>query len=109
MPTARFAHVVATCGNAEAHFVLTAPEKDRALQTAIKANRVTTVFQNAAGSTADRRVVGFEAGRARRFLIFPKTLKAFLGKNVIGIKYGLWASKELSKARRAGQKESADA
>jgi len=101
MPTARFAHVVATCGNPEAHFVLTAPEKDRTLQKAIKASRVMTVFQNAVGSKADRGVVGFEAGRARQFLIFPKTLRAFAGKTVIGIKYDLWASKELPKAERA--------
>lgn len=101
MPTARFARIVATCGNPEAHFVLTAPENDRTLQTAIKASRVMTVFQNAVGSKADRGVVGFEAGRARQFLIFPKTLKAFAGKDVIGIKYDLWASKELPKAERA--------
>ena len=43
MATVRFAKVVAKCGEPEAHLILIDPAKDRALQAAIKADRVMTV------------------------------------------------------------------
>jgi len=102
MGTARFADVVEQCGEPESHLILIEPAKDRELQAAIKAKRVMTVFQDTVGSKADRGVVGFELGPARQFLIFPKSLRAFEGKQIIGIKYELWSAKEPSKAERAG-------
>ncbi|MEO8353399.1 MAG: hypothetical protein ABI680_16845 [Chthoniobacteraceae bacterium] len=101
MKTARFATVVAKCGSPEIYLALMAPEKDRALQTAVKAQRVMTVSQESVGTKADRGEVGFEAGRARQFLIFPKSLRAFAGRTVVGVKYDLIGSREPPKSERA--------
>jgi hypothetical protein len=99
--TARFADVVKKCGKPEAHLLLIEPAKDRELQAAIQAHRVMTVFQEAAGHKADRGEVGFQPGPARQFLIFPKALRAFEGRNVVGIKYDLWSHEEPPKSERA--------
>jgi len=96
--TVRFANVVAKCGQPEAHLVLTLPAKDRALQGAIKRGRLMTVFQNSAEGRTDHGIVGFEPGKGRQFLIFPKSLHAFENRNVVGIKYELLAAEESSKA-----------
>lgn len=50
---------------------------------------------------ADRGEVGFEPGRARQFLIFPKSLRAFAGRTVVGVKYDLIGSREIPKSERA--------
>jgi len=94
MATVRFAKVVAKCGEPEAHLILMDPAKDRALQAAIKAERVLTVFQDSVGNRADHGTVGFHPGKERQYLIFPKPLRAFAGMDVIGIKYDLLATTE---------------
>ena len=63
------------------------PAKDRTLQAAIKSDRVMTLYQQSGGT--DHGVVGFEQGRSRQFLVFPKSLKAFDGQRIVGIKYDL--------------------
>jgi hypothetical protein len=87
--TARFSNVVRECGEPSSHLVFLDPAKDAALQSAIKANRVMTVFQDAAGTRADRGVVGFEPGRQRQYLVFPMPLNAFAGTTIVGINYDL--------------------
>jgi hypothetical protein len=101
MKTARFATVVEKCGTPEIYLALMAPEKDRALQTAVKAQRVMTVSQESVGTKADRGEVGFKPGRSRQFLIFPKSLRAFAGRTVVGVKYDLLGSREVPKSERA--------
>jgi len=73
MKTARFAAVVEAAGKPDTHLLLVSPEKDKALQAAIKAHRVMTVHQELVGNKADHGTVGFVPGRARQFLIFPKS------------------------------------
>ena len=46
-----------------------------------------TLYQQSGGT--DHGVVGFEQGRSRQFLVFPKPLKSFLGQRIVGIKYEL--------------------
>ena len=99
--TVRFTQVVERCGAPEAHLVLTDPTKDRALQSAIKAQRIMTVFQESVGTKADRGEIGFHPGPGRQFLVFPKSLKSFEGRSVVGIKYDLISSPELPKRERA--------
>jgi hypothetical protein len=65
------------------------PKKDKSFQSALKENRVMTVHQNATGSKADSGEVGYAKAGAGEILIFPKSLKRFEGKKVIGIKYDL--------------------
>ena len=63
------------------------PAKDKTLQAAIKSDRVMTLFQES--GVTDHGVVGFEQGRSRQFLVFPKPLKPFLSQRIVGIKYEL--------------------
>jgi hypothetical protein len=89
MKTARFAAVVEASGNPRTHLVLVSPENDKILQAAIKTHRVMTVHQELVGNKADHASVGFEAGRARQFLIFPKSISKFKGIHIVGVKYDL--------------------
>jgi hypothetical protein len=99
--TARFAKVVEKYGVPEPYLVFGAPEKDRRLKTAIKTNRVMTVFQPSVGTASDRGTIGFEPGTGRQFLIFPKSLRALSGKKIVGIKYDLLSSKKIPISQRA--------
>jgi hypothetical protein len=86
MSTVRFSKVLEACGKPDIHLLLIDPAKDKTLQAAIKSDRVMTLYQS--GGT-DHGVVGFEQGRSRQFLVFPKPLKSFSGQRIVGIKYEL--------------------
>lgn len=92
MDTVRFAKIVESCGKPDTHLLLMDPGKDKALQAAIKSHRVMTVHQESGSTKTDYGTVGFEEGTSRQFLLFPKTLKPFADKRVIGIKYDLLES-----------------
>jgi hypothetical protein len=85
--TVRFSKVLEACGKPDIHLLLIDPAKDRTLQAAIKSDRVMTLYQQSGGT--DHGVVGFEQGRSRQFLVFPKPLKPFLSQRIVGIKYEL--------------------
>jgi hypothetical protein len=85
--TVRFSKVIEACGKPDIHLLLIDPAKDKTLQAAIKSDRVMTLYQES-GST-DHGIVGFEQGRSRQFLVFPKSLKPFNGQRIVGIKYEL--------------------
>ena len=87
MSTVRFSKVIEACGKPDIHLLLIDPAKDKTLQAAIKSDRVMTLYQES-GST-DHGIVGFEQGRSRQFLVFPKSLKPFNGQRIVGIKYEL--------------------
>ena len=89
MKTAHFAAVVEAAGKPDTHLLLVSPEKDKALQAAIKTQRVMTVHQELVGNKADHGTVGFVPGPARQFLIFPKPISKFNGKHIVGINYDL--------------------
>jgi hypothetical protein len=99
--TARFAKVVEKYGAPKPYLVFGAPEKDRTLKAAIKTDRVMTVFQPSVGTASDRGTIGFEPGTGRQFLIFPKSLRALSGKEIVGIKYDLLKSKKIPISQRA--------
>jgi hypothetical protein len=99
--TVRFSEVVKRCGAPESHLALIAPAKDKPLQTAIKANRLMTVFQQNVGTKTDFGMVGFEEGSSRQYLIFPKSLRPFTGRKVVGIKYELLSTEEIPASERA--------
>jgi hypothetical protein len=107
MKTARFAAVVEIAGKPDTHLLLVSPEKDKALQAAIKKHRVMTVHQALVGNKADYATVGFVPGGARQFLIFPKSISKFSGMHIVGIKYELLEappSKGRAKPAKAAQK-----
>lgn len=62
-----------------------------------------TVFQESVGTKADRGEVGFHPGAGRQFLLFPKSLGAFAGKGVVGIKYELLESPPKTESRKAAK------
>ena len=101
MKTARFSKVVEKCGDPETYLLLMDPAKDRTFQAGLKAQRVMTVFQEAVGTKTDRGEVGFQPGRGRQFLVFPKSLTPFAGRTIVGIKYELISSPEVPKSERA--------
>lgn len=92
--TARFANIVKICGNPSPYLAFADPNKDPVFQKAVKTNRVMTVFQEATGHKTDHGEIGFLAGRSRQFLVFPRSLRAFAGRTIIGIKYELWNTPE---------------
>src|SRR4051794_6829647 len=89
--TIRFAKVVATSGQPEPYTLWSAPEKDRPFQAALKQHRVMTVHQANTGSKADYGEVGFDPEEHGSILLFPKSLKPFEGRKIIGVKYDLLA------------------
>jgi hypothetical protein len=97
MKTVRFSEIVNSSGKPDTHLLLTSPAKDRTLQAAIKSNRVMTVYQGSGSTKTDYGTIGFEEGSSRQFLLFPKTLKSFAGRRVVGIKYDLLESMLVSK------------
>ena len=87
MKTVRFSSLLEAAGEPEIHLLLTAPAQDRELQKALKENRVLTLVQEPTSTRSDYGVVGLEQETVGQVLIFPKSLKAYVGSKVIGIKY----------------------
>jgi hypothetical protein len=92
--TVRFSKIVETVGKPSVHVLWIDPEKDAILQKAIKANRVMTIHQRPDGTKTDYGTIGFEKNVPGQVLIFPKSLRSFADKRVIGVKYDLleWAT-----------------
>ncbi|HEX2860769.1 MAG TPA: hypothetical protein VHN79_03985 [Lacunisphaera sp.] len=91
MKTARFKQVVAKCGRPEVHLSFSRPAKDEVLQKAAAANRLLTVQQESRGGKKDHGAVGLHPGKSVQYLLFPKSLRAYLGRNIVGIDYALLA------------------
>jgi hypothetical protein len=105
MSTVRFSKILEACGKPDIHLLLIDPAKDKTLQAAIKSDRVMTLYQQSGGT--DHGVVGFQQGRSRQFLVFPKPLKPFLGQRIVGIKYELLEDSPVPKKETA-KKEAAE-
>lgn len=88
---ARFSVVVAKCGQPEVHLTLVAPEKDPELQRLEKQGRVMSVHQARRGPGTDYGVVGLLPERGAQLLVFPKSLRRFAGKRIVGLNYDLLA------------------
>jgi hypothetical protein len=85
--TARFSAIVDKCGQPEVHTLWQKPKADRHFQSLLKNNRVMTVRPTESGT--DFGEVGFNQKAGARFLAFPKSLKRFEGKRIIGIDWSL--------------------
>ena len=83
----RFAEVVEKCGEPEVYTLWQKPKADKHLQSMLKNNRAMTILQSEAGS--DFGLVGFREGKGARYLVFPKSLKRFIDRRVVGIKWEL--------------------
>ena len=85
--TARFSHVIESCGKPQVYTLWQKPSADRYLQAQIKNNRVMTMLKTESGT--DFGIVEFKESREARYLIFPKSLKRFAEKRIIGIDWAL--------------------
>jgi hypothetical protein len=112
MKTARFSEVVKRSGRPEVHLTWTVGSDDKVLKSALKQSRVLTVHQNLSGSKKDFGSVGVEAGGDAQFLIFPRSLRRYTGKRIVGIDYDLLEEKlslgpKVKTPKRASQEQRA--
>ncbi len=89
MSTVRFTKLVAAAGRPETALVFENPQENPALNRAAREQRVLTVLRENIGAKAARGQVGLVPGRNTTYLVFPRSLKAFEGQTVIGIKFDL--------------------
>ena len=81
--TIRFSHIVEECGQPNVYTLWETPTADRRFQAQLKNNRVMTVQKGESGT--DFGIIGFKERKGARYLVFPKSLKQFADKRVIGI------------------------
>lgn len=101
MKSVRFSVLVDEAGKPDTYLLFVKAEEDKTFQKAIKAKRVMTVFQNASGNKTDHGEIGFLPGPSRQYLVFPKSVGAFHGRRVVGVKYELLESAPIPKSKRA--------
>jgi hypothetical protein len=85
--TARFSQVVEKCSRPQVYTLWQKPAADRHLQAQIKNSRVMTIQKSESGT--DFGVVGFKGRKGATYLVFPKSLKRFADKRIIGIDWAL--------------------
>jgi hypothetical protein len=85
--TVRFSQVVERCGKPQVYTLWQKPSADRHLQAQIKNYRVMTILKSDSGT--DFGVSAFKESTDARYLIFPKSLKRFADKRIIGIDWSL--------------------
>jgi hypothetical protein len=81
--TIRFSQIVEKCGQPIVYTLWKKPAADRRFQAQLKNNRVMTVQKSESGT--DFGIIGFKERKGARYLVFPKSLKQFVDKRVIGI------------------------
>ena len=87
MKTVRFQQIVAASGRPEIYLTWSAPEDDASLMKALKQCRVMTLHQTVRGTAKDYGTVGLQMGAHAQILIFPRSLKRFSDRRVVGIDY----------------------
>ena len=85
--TVRFSQIVEECGKPQVYTLWQKPSTDRHLQAQMKKNRVMTVLKSETGT--DFGIIGLKESKEARYLIFPKSLKRFTEKRIIGIDWSL--------------------
>ena len=89
--TSRFSEIVDKAGEPEVYTLWQKPAHERHLQSAIKNHRVMTIQK--ADTGAEFGIAGFKETRGASYLVFPKSLKRFENRRIIGIKWELVKSK----------------
>ena len=85
--TTRFSQIVEKCGKPQVYTLWQKPSADRHLQSQLKNDRVMTILKSQGGT--DFGIVGLKESKDARYLIFPKSLKRFSGKRIVGINWAL--------------------
>ena len=81
--TVRFSKIMEECGQPNVYILWQKPSSDRHFQSQLKNNRVMTVQKSDSGT--DFGMVGFKERKGATYLVFPKSLKRFADRRVIGI------------------------
>jgi hypothetical protein len=89
--TVRFAEVVEKAGRPETYTIWQKLAADRHLQSQIKNNRVMTIQRSDSGT--EFGIAGFKQVKGASYLVFPKSLKRFENKRVVGINWDLVGGK----------------
>lgn len=92
MQTVRFTRVVEEAGRPAPYLSWTPPDKDAELRRLVKQERVMTLHQELRGPRKDFGTVGLHRESAAQVLVFPKSLRRFAGRKVVGIDYRLVGS-----------------
>ena len=87
MKTARFTDVVAAAGRPQVHALWLAPDKDPELRRAVRDCRVMTIHQALRGTKKDHGTVGLHLEGSTQVLVFPKSLRRFGDRHIVGIDY----------------------
>lgn len=97
--TVRFSAVVEACGRPRPHTLWLPPEKDPELKRAIAAHRVLTL--TGGKGKADHGEVGFSTPThaGDQYFIFPKSLRRFTGRRVVGVKFEMVEQPQLVAVR----------
>lgn len=85
--TVRFAVIVEKAGRPEPYTLWQKPAADRHLQSQIKNNRVMTIQRSDSGN--EFGMIGFKQAKEAAYLLFPKSLKRFENKRVVGVNWDL--------------------
>jgi hypothetical protein len=88
-PPARFTSVVEQCGRPTVHLTLRNPARDPALQKLERQSRVMTLHHAGHGGGADHGEVGIRTGPGRQLIVFPRSLRRFAKRRIVGIRYDL--------------------
>ncbi|HMF81480.1 MAG TPA: hypothetical protein VK562_08790 [Candidatus Acidoferrum sp.] len=79
--------MVEKCGKPQVYTLWQKPAADRHLRAQIKRNRVVTILKSESGT--DFGMVGFKQRNGATYLVFPKSLKRFADKRIVGIDWSL--------------------
>jgi hypothetical protein len=85
--TARFTQVIERCGKPQVYTLWQKPSTDRHLQSQLKNNHVMTILKSQSGT--DFGIVSLNESKDARYLVFPKSLKRFADKRIVGIDWAL--------------------
>jgi hypothetical protein len=83
--TARFSQVIEKSGEPNVYTLWRKPAADKRFQTQVRNDRVMTVQKSESGT--DFGIVGFKQRKGATYLVFPKSLKRFADKRIIGINW----------------------
>ena len=85
--TARLSQVIERCGKPQVYTLWQKPSTDRHLQAQLKNNRVMTILKTESGT--DFGIASFKQKKGATYLVFPKSLKQFADKRVVGVDWTL--------------------
>ena len=88
--TVRFALIVEKCGTPEVYTLWQKPAADRKFQSLIKNHKVMTIQATDTGT--EFGIAEYCERTGARYLAFPKSLKRFADRRVIGINWELVSS-----------------